>query len=186
MKKLFPLLMMSFLLLIITCKKNSSIPFEGQVFFELNYTNTAWGDQFSSALFLADGTIWRYDKPLQETNTWILKDVLTSEEMDQNLSLTDSLETTAINSSDIEMFLELTQSVESELTEPDFVCDDAGLSTIYAFKWSRRNGSYERILLKQCGDQIVINNNPEAKEILEKLTATPPVNWTLDGGCCVE
>ncbi|WAC12949.1 hypothetical protein [Dyadobacter pollutisoli] len=151
------------------CSDDITVSDGQEVFFEVNYSNQAWGYQFKGFLIDKDGRVRTYDKP----DKWIngLNEAsFTAEDLQANLSKT-TLSSYLVPAADLSKYIAQAALVnDSDFTKPTQVGADGGATSFYIYRYNPSSKDYKAILLKQIGDVEIFNKDTDAKTIADWLT----------------
>ncbi|WP_025764229.1 hypothetical protein [Dyadobacter tibetensis] len=155
------------LLLCMACADDSieKVTPKQELYFEVNYSNNAWGNQFKGFLINNRGQVLQYDLPAQ----WNKANVgvgLTAEQVKENLEIATLVDEKV----DSSLFERQVQAI-ALLGAPSFskrVSGGADRGTVlyYAYKFDTEKGNYTPILLAEAGDWEKHRLDPEAQNLL--------------------
>lgn len=138
------------------------------VLFQYTYINHAWGYQHHGWLIDSTGEARCFEQP----EAWNFPDssgTIGFEEMMANLSMADS-SCFIVSSAELERYAgKIEDASDGELTIPENVMADAGISGYYAWAYNATTETYQRILLKEQGDWETENRSAAARAIVEWL-----------------
>jgi len=156
---------------------------------EINYINQAWGNWFTSHFILSNGNHFYFQDNSDTTNPipedWNLTDddgLISINKLSDNILKADSL-VQLIDVGLLEDLEDLSFSLKEDNSDPEYLCDDAGVVTVYVYVWDSDKEKFKRKLVKQCGDWAMNNNHKDARKILD-LMSTLPIATNF--GCCIE
>lgn len=136
------------------------------VLFQYAYINHAWGYQHQGWLIDSSGEVHCFEQP----EAWHFPDstgTLGNEEMMLNLSMADS-SCFVVSMDDLELYGgKIATASKGELTDPENVMADAGISGYYVWVYNASTETYHRILLKEKGDWETENQSAAAGAIVE-------------------
>lgn len=151
------------------CSDDITVSDQQEVFFEVNYSNQAWGYQFKGFLIDKDGRVRTYDKP-DKWNNELNAVSFTAEDLAANLSKT-TLSSYLVPAADLSKYISQSAQVgDSDFTEPHSVGADGGATSFYIYRYDASSKVYKAILLKQIGDVEIFNKDTDAKAIADWLT----------------
>ena len=156
-------------LLFVSCSDDVALTGEQEVYFEVHYTNQAWGNQFKGFLIDKQGLVRTYDKPA----SW--KDIdgtltLSKENMDANIGQT-TVSSTQIAASELDKYIAISRKVNSDsFSKPANGGADLGLVRLYSYTYNADQKTYTAVLLRQTGNVIIQNQDANAAELADWLT----------------
>ncbi|TDE11981.1 hypothetical protein [Dyadobacter psychrotolerans] len=146
------------------CDDNMVKPVSDQeVYFEVSYTNFAWGEQFRGFLIDKDGKIKTYDKPAQ-WNKVTEKSGLSVAQLKENLS--NSVNTDkSVSMAELKENISKISSIGNSFSKPVAKGADQGQTLFYAYRYDAEKLIYTPILLSQTGDVESHNTDAAAIEL---------------------
>ncbi|SDF42725.1 hypothetical protein SAMN04487996_110272 [Dyadobacter soli] len=168
--RIIPILFFSILAaLVVSCSDDVVVDNDQEVYFEIHYTNQAWGNQFKGFLIDKQGQVRTYDKPAS-WNDIELTQTLSKEQMEANAAQT-TVSSTKIGSADLVQYMELAGKITGEnLSKPVNGGADLGLTRFYSYTYDAGKKTYSHTLLRQTGNVIIHNQDANAKEVADWLT----------------
>ncbi|GGM90794.1 hypothetical protein GCM10010967_24840 [Dyadobacter beijingensis] len=169
-KRILPILFFSILAAgSMSCSDDVTLANEQEVYFEVHYSNQAWGKQFRGFLIDKEGQVRTYDMPAG-WNDADVKPTFTKDEMEGNLSKT-KISSTKIASAELDKNISAAQKITGDnFSKPVNGGADMGLVRFYAYSYDANNRTYRSVLLRQTGDVIINNLDTNAKEVADWLT----------------
>ena len=159
------------IIILSSCKSNEDGNGEvefGQILFQVDVVNYAWGFHHSGFFIDNKGTVYCYDLDTlwsQEELTALLTDEI----MDGMLQKAKN-ECGIVPLNKIDQMRALIPKISQGYMElPKNVMADAGITKYYYFNYNSRAGEYERIVFKQYGDWTANHSTPEGEELFESL-----------------
>lgn len=141
-----------------------------RVFFEVHYSNGAWGYMNHGVLIDSLGNVNSFN--LTAGSGWNYPDSLgniSRVDMNENLALCDSVVHNISNDS-LQYYVNMIDNAaRGKVSDPAYVMADAGITQYFAYVYDLQSGSYKRIVLHQWGDVMLENNAPAATVLTEWL-----------------
>ncbi|MGG7666948.1 hypothetical protein [Dyadobacter sp. BHUBP1] len=154
--------------LAISCSEDVAVANEQEVYFEVQYTNQAWGNQLKGLLIDKQGQVRTYDNPASWNDAG-LKSVLSKEEMEANISQT-KISSVKIEASDLDKYMNAARKITGDdLSKPVNGGADLGFIRFYSYTYDTEKKTYAAVFLRQTGNVIIHNQDPNAKEVADWL-----------------
>lgn len=170
MKTIVSLLALTLALSVVACSDDSGSVTTGQnVYFEVSYTNFAWGKQFKGILIDKDGKIRLYDKPAK-WNTANEKTELSVAQMEENIANTTLSEKTVSDAEMKENIARISTIVSGIFLKPINGGADRGTTSFFAYKYDASRSVYIPVLLGETGDLEMTSQDKASMEILAWLS----------------
>jgi len=169
MRNLHPYLWALLIILFPACEKEYyEGPEDQAVYFEYHYLNFAWGAKDYGWMIDREGNVRGYENPTEYR--WPdSSGYLSSEDLEYNLSLTDTL-LHHINAKELERHTKLISgAAEGALSDHSHRGADMGSSTLSCYAYDHNTGSYKHVLLSLSGDLEQINQSAEAGVLVDWL-----------------
>jgi hypothetical protein len=152
----------------VSCSDDVVVTNGQEVYFEIHYTNQAWGNQFKGFLIDKEGQVRTYDKPAS-WNDIERSPALTGEQMEANMSQT-TVTTIKIDATEFEKHIDSSRKITGDsFSKPVNGGADLGLTRFYSYAYNADAKTYTATLLRQTGDVIINNQDPRAKEVADWL-----------------
>ncbi len=166
MKKMF---LLSFLLslIIFACKNppEGGIDPEQEVFFEVNYTNYAWGYHNYGFYIDKEGNCYSYKNINNDHWKPVYQDKFTLEELYQKYQ--DKEQFAQVTEKGLKDHINLIKGAsEGEIADDGPDGADAGLVTYIAYRYDPLSKYYLMTVLKIKGDDNKMNKSPEALQLV--------------------
>lgn len=156
-------------LLSVSCSDDVVVSNEQEVYFEIHYTNQAWGTQFKGFLIDKQGQVRTYDKPAG-WNDIEGKSTLSKEKMEANIGQT-TISSTKITPAELDQHIDTSRKIAGDsFSKPANGGADLGLTRFYSYTYNADQKTYTAVLLRQTGNVIIHNQDPNAKEVADWLT----------------
>ena len=159
---------------IMSCKNNQDdLPLsisDQKILFQYEYINCAWGFQHNGWIIDSSGTVYTYNKPYN----WIFpnsSDMISSNEVENNLILTDTISFQIDREVLISKFHLLKKAAMGQTSKPINKGNDMGAYCSFGYTYNSVDGNYKQVLLKQTGDFLIDNSAKEAKELHEWMVS---------------
>ena len=153
----------------VSCSDDVVVTNEQEVYFEIPYTNQAWGNQFKGFLIDKEGQVRTYDKPASWNGTE-QSFSLTKEQMEANVSQT-TVSATKIDAAELSQNIESAQKITGDsFSKPVNGGADLGLTLFYSYTYNADRKTYTAVLLRQTGNVIIHNQDAHAKEVADWLS----------------
>lgn len=167
--RLIPILFFSTLAALFgSCSDDVVVTNEQEVYFEIHYTNQAWGNQFKGFLIDKQGQVRTYDMP-KSWNDIGLNSTLSKEDMDANTSQT-TVSPVKIATTDLNKYIDASRKISGDnFSKPLNGGADLGLTRFYSYTYDAGKKTYSPVLLRQTGNVIIHNQDPNAKEVADWL-----------------
>ncbi|MDR6805919.1 hypothetical protein J2Y45_006481 [Dyadobacter sp. BE34] len=167
---IIPILILSMLAsLCVSCSDDVVVANEQEIYFEIHYTNQAWGNQFKGFLIDKDGQVRTYDKPAS-WNDVELKSTISKPEMEANIAQT-TIAATRIAAGDLDKYVSASRKIKGDsLSKPANGGADLGLTRFYAYTYDADKKTYSALLLRQIGNVIIHNQDANAQVVADWLT----------------
>ena len=137
---------------------------EQQIYFEVSYSNSAWGKQFKGFIIDRDGQIRLYEKPAK-WNQASGKTGLTSDQIKENL-LNTTLASTSIAVVDLKNYVSKSITIsDSAFSKPISGGADRGITSYYIYTYDKETQVYKSVLISQTGDIETYNKDKSAIEV---------------------
>jgi hypothetical protein len=152
----------------------------GSALFEVEYTNGAWGPQWSGFYVDDQDRVFSYDVGSAATDSWA-SDEVTAAQLAAKYAHDAKLVTTLAPGEAASRYQGLAAVRTTPVTAPRGVCADAGTMRFSILVYDAGSDSYHRVLLHQRGDVAQANLSPVALNLyhwLGDVTGT-----RSDGGC---
>ena len=171
MKIIISILALTLALSVVACSDDSEGLTTGQnVYFEVSYTNLAWGKQFKGILIDKDGKIRIYDKPAK-WNTASEKAELSVAQMDENIANT-SLSDKTVSATELkENIAKINAIVPGNFSKPVNGGADRGTTSFFAYRFDASRSVYVPVLLGETGDLEISSLDKSSIEIAAWLNA---------------
>jgi len=168
--RIIPILFLSVLgALSVSCSDDVVVANEQEIYFEIHYTNQAWGNQFKGFLIDKDGQVRTYDQP-GSWNDIVLKSTISKQEMDANISQT-TLSSTKVAAADLDKYTIASRKITGDnFSKPANGGADLGLTRFYAYTYDADKKTYSAVLLRQIGNVVIHNQDANAKDVADWLT----------------
>lgn len=168
--RIIPILVLSILAsLCVSCSDDVVVANEQEVYFEIHYTNQAWGNQFKGFLIDKDGQVRTYDKPAS-WNDVALKSTISKPEMEANIAQA-TVAATKIAVADLDKYIGASRKVTGDsFSKPVNGGADLGLTRFYAYTYDADKKTYSAVLLRQIGNVIIHNQDANAEDVADWLT----------------
>lgn len=158
------------LLLFLSCiKENAEPQLKGQdVFFEINFTNFAWGDQASVIYVKSDGSVI-LNNGKNKFNYEESKGQLTVDQMKENIALATQIKK-QLPITELNKYTSLIPNLtDTNFTKRVPAGADKGSFIFTAYKYNANENIYKAIKLAEDGDWVSNNTDPNAIIITEWL-----------------
>lgn len=152
----------------------------GSALFEVEYTNAAWGPQWSGFYIDDQDRVFSYDVGGATADAWT-SDEVTAAQLAAKYAHDAKLVTTLAPGEAASRYQGLAAVRTTPVTAPRGVCADAGTLRFSILVFDASTGTYHRVLLHQRGDVAQANLSPAALSLyhwLGEVTGT-----SSDGGC---
>lgn len=152
----------------VSCSDDVVVTNEQEVYFEIHYTNQAWGNQFKGFLIDKQGQVRTYDMPASWKGN-DLQSILSKEDMDANTSQT-TISSIKIATADLNQYIDTSRKISGDsFSKPLNGGADLGLTRFYSYTYDADKKTYSPVLLRQIGNVIIHNQNANAKEVADWL-----------------
>lgn len=152
----------------VSCSDDVAVTNEQEVFFEVHYTNQAWGNQFKGFLIDKLGQVRTYDMPAGWKGS-DLQPTLSKEDMDANISQT-AVSSIKIATADLNKYIDASRKISGDsFSKPLNGGADLGLTRFYSYTYDADKKTYSPVLLRQIGNVIIHNQDANAKEVADWL-----------------
>jgi len=152
----------------ISCSEDVVVANEQEIYFEIHYTNQAWGNQLKGLLIDKQGRVRTYDNPASWNDVG-LKSPLSKEEMEANISGT-AISAVKIEGSDLDKYIDTARRITGDdLSKPVNGGADLGLTRFYSYTYDAQKKTYTAVFLRQTGNVIIHNQDANAKEVADWL-----------------
>jgi hypothetical protein len=153
------------------CSDGDVLPADEQeVYFEVTYSNQAWGKQFKGMLIDKDGKIRKYDLPAK----WNVNDGksgLTLVQMRENVANT-TLSTETISVQDLKGNVDkISKLTETNITKAVSGGADRGSTVYYAYRYDASKQVYMPVFLQETGDWESYNKDAGAVQLSSWLAS---------------
>ncbi len=149
---------------------NSGQPPLGEIVFEAEYLNFAWGVSWNGTYVDVNGNVRTYDRS-RDTVMWRDDDngMFTEEELQRKYQRRDTLRS-LIPADSLSRMKQMAQTIDAK-TYSDTVSmgADMGTWTTSVYLYRPEIKKYQRIILSQDGDRRFFNTSANAKEISDWL-----------------
>lgn len=163
------------------CSEHDSIdmPVPGlsqQYVFEVEFENHAWGHQYYGYVVDVDGIVYRYDYSGENTfeASWYHPDdpVFPQDELDAKYGMSP-IAVDTLGSEDLSEAIQLIAGAAGgRLTDPNAVMADAGVARYSCFTYSDDTEIYNKVLLLQDGDILILNTSSDAIDLINWLMSS--------------
>jgi hypothetical protein len=152
-----------------SCTEPLAPPAPGEVLFEVEYVNFAWGRSWHGFVVESDGKVYSYD--LADTGQWppAEEDHFPASELEAKYAHQRRLVTAVTPTEAASRYARVGEAAAGSLTPPQGVCADAGTLRYSALLYDASTGTYRRLLLHQAGDVARTNTSPAARELYRWL-----------------
>ncbi|MEN8202001.1 MAG: hypothetical protein ABFS28_05345 [Bacteroidota bacterium] len=138
------------------------------VFFEYHYINHAWGYQDHGWLIDREGTIRRFELPM-DYNLGTHGDYLSLEQLEHNLGQADSVcgeigKTVFDQKTDL-----IPAASEGEIEDIQWRGADMGMGIFSCYRYDPAEDAYQYVLLSASGDYLQNNLSTEAEDLAKWL-----------------
>jgi len=157
---LFQLILM---IMLAGCSDDTTVqePKGQEIYFEVVYTNSAWGKQFKGLLIDKDGKLHTYDKPAK----WNITDGkagISETQMKENITYT-TLSDKTVSRQDLSDNVAKVNAIKgAEFSKPIRVGADMGTTSYYAYQFDANDLIYKPVLLSYTGDTESHNTDSSA------------------------
>jgi hypothetical protein len=152
----------------VSCSDDVVVTNEQEVYFEIHYTNQAWGNQFKGFLIDKQGQVRTYDKPAS-WNDIEPSPTLTKEQMEANLSQT-TVSATKTDATELNKNIDSAKKITGDsFSKPLNGGADLGFTRFYSYTYNADTKTYTAVLLRQTGNVIIHNQDAHAKEVADWL-----------------
>jgi hypothetical protein len=152
------------LLIFAGCKKNTVLNDKQAVFFQVDYTNNAWGYQHNGFFIDGEGNVLSYKNPRQ----WNFPDknyVISEDLLKVNLESCEKMQV-KISAEDLNRYAGYIKNISlSKVTAQKNVANDAGSVEYICYMYSGNTGIYKGYLIKKEGDFTCENLNFFSKRV---------------------
>lgn len=137
---------------------------EQQIYFEVSYTNSAWGKQFKGFIIDRDGQIRLYENPAK-WNQVNGKNGLTLGQIKENI-LNTTRASTSIPAADLKNYISKSITIgDSAFSKPVSGGADRGITSFYVYHYDKETQVYKSVLINQTGDIETFNKDKSAVEV---------------------
>lgn len=158
-----PLIQLILLIMLAACSDDDTAqePKGQEIYFEVVYTNAAWGKQFKGLLIDKDGKLHTYDKPAK----WNITDGkagISETQMKENIANTTLSDKTVSKQELSDNVAKVSAIKGTEFSKPIRVGADIGTTSYFAYQFDASDLTYKPILLSYTGDTESHNTDGSA------------------------
>ncbi|WP_353719796.1 hypothetical protein [Dyadobacter sp. 676] len=167
--RIVPILLYTLLMaLSVSCSDDAVVADGQEIYFEVYYTNEAWGSQRKGFLIDKQGQVRTYDMPAN-WNDANIKTTLSKEEMEANVSQT-TVSSIKIDGAELEKYIKTSAGIAGkDFSKPVPGGADLGLTRFYSYTYNAGKKTYTAVLLRQTGNVTIHNQDTNAKAVADWL-----------------